>query len=246
MFCKNCGTDIPGDSKFCPACGASVSEEKNVGQPDGLNTKATAENTNRTGKAPTSKIKVVGKIFLGIILLLLLICSSTFRSLVFIFAVIMIPVSLGIFVVGLIRKTPKKKWGIIFAVSFILAVVFSSGISSTADPIVGRWEGLFYEPKDGDVLFSDDIGDFSCVVNKDGKTVISMPNKITDGELTFYVRFSEKETERNGTNDRLYDVLLTDNPNDTDVPINGFAAVSGDTLSIFLATDSGVTFTFTK
>ena len=27
MFCENCGKEIPEDAKFCPECGAKVSEE---------------------------------------------------------------------------------------------------------------------------------------------------------------------------------------------------------------------------
>ena len=43
MFCKNCGKELTNDTKFCPACGTAVNEDKPFGA-------EVDENDNRKSK----------------------------------------------------------------------------------------------------------------------------------------------------------------------------------------------------
>ena len=52
MYCENCGKEIPGDSKFCPECGAKVSEEPGSEISEEITVSGNSELKTESGQAP--------------------------------------------------------------------------------------------------------------------------------------------------------------------------------------------------
>jgi len=74
-FCRNCGSEIPDGTKFCPNCGTSVeliTEEINSGASDELfyTSDVYRQSEKKTNMNPASKMDKYGKYF-GIILMIL-------------------------------------------------------------------------------------------------------------------------------------------------------------------------------
>lgn len=192
MYCRKCGAEIPDDSVFCPICAAQllsveINEQETKENSECENTcpKGPAPKTEpketttqaTSSAAPKLKKHMVLKVVVGALLILLIICSEGFRSLLGIAALFAVPVSLVVFIIQAIRKKAKKKWGIVCIVAISVGVVFILTDSSfqegfqngkVSNEIVGEWVGCAASINDGDLIPISDLDEYatSCNVKK--------------------------------------------------------------------------------
>lgn len=64
MYCSHCGTNLNGDEKFCPNCGAPVSEQKSQSDPFAAKSTtfsdAQPKAQTATGDAPSAGYAIIG------------------------------------------------------------------------------------------------------------------------------------------------------------------------------------------
>lgn len=150
------------------------------------------------------------------------------------------------------KKSPSKLiLGIVAAVALVVALllVFTRGGTSPEDLAIkaaaGQWDGLLI--KGGDYLVTDDLGEFSCTVSRDGAASIWVPKLRAEAFLEFYIQYNPEKTESARAEDvadycfniKMYSV-------DDDSPVIGTAIISEDTFLVDFALDSGLWFLSSK
>ena len=71
MFCKQCGTQLPGGSRFCAACGEDLGGSAgSVGVAAVLgNSEAAAKEAERAETKSTMKVAIIAVVIIGLIIL---------------------------------------------------------------------------------------------------------------------------------------------------------------------------------
>lgn len=149
------------------------------------------------------------------------------------------------------KSTSKLIIGIIAAVASVIALllVFAHGGASQEDlaikAAVGQWDGLLI--KSGDYLVTDDLGEFSCTVSRDGAVSIWVPALKDDVFMEFYIEYNPDKTNLardEDVADYCFNIKMYSLADDS--PTAGTAIISEDTLIVDFALDSTFSFIFSR
>lgn len=150
------------------------------------------------------------------------------------------------------KKSPSKLIiGIVAAVAFVvtLLLVFTRGGTSPEDlamkAAAGQWDGLLI--KGGDYLVTDDLGEFSCTVSRDGTVSIWVPALKDDVFMEFYIEYNPDKTNLardENVADYCFNIKMYSLADDS--PTVGTAIISEDTLIVDFALDSAFSFIFSR
>lgn len=109
--CPKCGAEVDNTAAFCPACGNSMKEQ------------ADSVPKNKC-KEPSKKRRMV-RIIILVVAGLIFLCSGSARTIMAVAALFVgIPASVIAVIVCAIRKKPKKRWCIAFAVALFMVVFY--------------------------------------------------------------------------------------------------------------------------
>lgn len=150
------------------------------------------------------------------------------------------------------KKSPSKLIiGIVAAVALVVALllVFTRGGTSPEDlamkAAAGQWDGLLI--KGGDYLVTDDLGEFSCTVSRDGTVSIWVPALKDDVFMEFYIEYNPDKTNLardENVADYCFNIKMYSLADDS--PTVGTAIISEDTLIVDFALDSAFSFIFSR
>lgn len=150
------------------------------------------------------------------------------------------------------KKSPSKLIiGIVAAVALVvtLLLVFTRGGTSPEDlamkAAAGQWDGLLI--KGGDYLVTDDLGEFSCTVSRDGTVSIWVPALKDDVFMEFYIEYNPDKTNLardENVADYCFNIKMYSLADDS--PTVGTAIISEDTLIVDFALDSAFSFIFSR
>lgn len=150
------------------------------------------------------------------------------------------------------KKSPSKLIiGIVAAVALVvtLLLVFTRGGTSPEDlamkAAAGQWDGLLI--KGGDYLVTDDLGEFSCTVSRDGTVSIWVPALKDDVFMEFYIEYNPDKTNLardENVADYCFNIKMYSLADDS--PTVGTAIISEGTLIVDFALDSAFSFIFSR
>ena len=151
------------------------------------------------------------------------------------------------------KKSPSKLiLGIVAAVALVVALllVFTRGGTSPEDlaikAAVGQWDGRFVRAGELSAV-SDDLGEFSCTVSRNGAVSIWIPALKDDVFMEFYIEYNPDMTNfacDEDVTDYCFNIKMYSLADDS--PTVGTAIISEDTLIVDFALDSALSVIFSR